>query len=116
MMSTLRYNTDIGSDNELSDLFPRDICSNMPNIKKLYLYGNQLEGQIPPNIWKCTHLEVLALSGNHFSGNIPFEIGKLSMLRELYLGFNDFQGIYIHLFGRPIISELFPCFSKKLHY
>ncbi|XP_042035969.1 leucine-rich repeat receptor protein kinase EMS1-like isoform X2 [Salvia splendens] len=81
------------SHNNFEGWLPSDVCSsNMSNIKTLELYGNQLQGPIPPNIWKCTHLEILALSYNNLSGNIPFEIGNMSTLRELYLGWNDFQG------------------------
>ncbi|XP_047961823.1 receptor kinase-like protein Xa21 [Salvia hispanica] len=61
-------------------------------VNFIYLFLNNLQGPIPPNIWKCTHLECLALSNNNLSGIIPFEIGKMSMLRELYLDENDFQG------------------------
>ncbi|XP_047959715.1 LRR receptor-like serine/threonine-protein kinase FLS2 [Salvia hispanica] len=61
----------------------------MPNIKILSLSKNNLEGQIPSNIWKCTHLE----HAYNFSGNIPRDIGRLSMLTKLYLGYNSgFQG------------------------
>ncbi|XP_042036473.1 probable LRR receptor-like serine/threonine-protein kinase At3g47570 isoform X2 [Salvia splendens] len=79
--------------NNFEGWLPSDVCSsNMSNIKTLELYGNQLQGPIPPNIWKCTHLEILALSDNNLSGNIPFEIGNMSMLKELYLSGNNFQG------------------------
>ncbi|KAK6116633.1 hypothetical protein DH2020_049632 [Rehmannia glutinosa] len=71
---------------------PSDICNNLPNLKRLALSGNQLEGQIPPNIRKCRDMEILSLSINHFNGKIPSEIGSLSMLRKLYLGLNDFKG------------------------
>ena len=66
----------------------------MNKIKELSLFSNQLKGEIPRNIWKCTHLEKLALSYNNFSGKIPGEIGRLSILIELYLGYNNgFRGM-----------------------
>lgn len=77
-----------------SGWLPNDMCNN-PNIKILSLSENQLEGQIPLNIWKCRQLEVLSLSYNNFNGNIPFEIGRLSMLTMLFLGYNHFRGTNI---------------------
>ncbi|KAG6388768.1 hypothetical protein SASPL_150208 [Salvia splendens] len=87
------------ANNSLSGRLPIDMCNNMPNIKFLALSYNLLEGQIPSNIWKCTHLDVLSLSFNNFSGSIPREIGRLGMLTELYLGYNSgFQGTNISSF------------------
>ncbi|GFQ07948.1 LRR receptor-like serine/threonine-protein kinase efr [Phtheirospermum japonicum] len=77
--------------NGLSGTLPSDMCNNLPNLTTLTLTGNQIEGQIPPNIWKCRELERLSLSINRFNGEIPSEIGGLSMLRHLYLGINDFK-------------------------
>ena len=85
----------------------------MSSIKTLELYENQLEGKIPRNIWKCTHLEYLILYGNNFSGNIPLEIGNMSMLRWLDLGMNDFQGIHIY-FHHDLIA-VFILDIHKLH-
>ncbi|XP_042035971.1 putative receptor-like protein kinase At3g47110 [Salvia splendens] len=81
------------SNNSLSGNIPSDMCDSLPNIEVLNLWTNQLSGEIPPNIWKCTHLQVLELSVNHFIGKIPSVIGSLSMLRKLYLGVNDFRGM-----------------------
>ncbi|GFP81317.1 probable LRR receptor-like serine/threonine-protein kinase at3g47570 [Phtheirospermum japonicum] len=81
------------------------MCNNLPNLATLGLSGNQIEGQIPPNIWKCRELQILSLSINRFNGEIPSEIGSLSMLRELYLGVNDFIGL--------IPKEIGNCTSLK---
>ncbi|KAL3641342.1 hypothetical protein CASFOL_016310 [Castilleja foliolosa] len=78
-------------ENHLTGTLPSDMCNNLPNLTLLYLSRNQIEDQIPHNIWKCRVLEVVSLSLNRFSGEIPREIGSLSMLRELYLGVNDFK-------------------------
>ncbi|KAL3641371.1 hypothetical protein CASFOL_016339 [Castilleja foliolosa] len=80
------------TDNHLSGSLPSDICDNLPNLTTLALSSNQIEGQIPRNIWKCRELEILSLWHNSFNGEIPSEIGRLSMLKELYLGFNHFNG------------------------
>ncbi|KAL6550447.1 hypothetical protein OROMI_020935 [Orobanche minor] len=71
---------------------PSEMCNNTGKSKTLLLYENQLERQIPPNIWKCGKLEILYLSDNNLSGRIPREIGSLSMLRELYLEYNHLTG------------------------
>ncbi|KAL3641351.1 hypothetical protein CASFOL_016319 [Castilleja foliolosa] len=76
---------------QLSGTLPSDMCNNLPNLTILTFTGDQIEGQIPRNIWKCRVLEALSLSINSFNGEIPSEIGSLSMLRQLYLGFNDFK-------------------------
>ncbi|CAA0809801.1 Probable LRR receptor-like serine/threonine-protein kinase [Striga hermonthica] len=81
------------SNNYLSGVLPSDdMCNNLPNLTKLSVSFNQLEGRIPPNIGNCTKLEILGLSINRFNGEIPSEIASLSMLRELYLGYNNFKG------------------------
>ncbi|KAK6114756.1 hypothetical protein DH2020_007025 [Rehmannia glutinosa] len=85
---------------------PSDTCNNLPNLKSLYLWDNKLEGQIPPNIYKCRDIEILALSVNHFNGEIPSEIGSLSKLRELYLGANNLKG--------PIPKQIGNCTSLKV--
>ncbi|KAL3641386.1 hypothetical protein CASFOL_016354 [Castilleja foliolosa] len=111
-------------DNRLSGTLPSDMCNNLSNLTWLSLAGNQIEGQIPRNIWKCRVLKVLGLSYNHFNGEIPSEIGSLSMIRELYLGFNDFKpgGIpaefgnlsqleILSIYNRPIPKQLGNCTS-----
>jgi len=60
-------------------------------IKKLYLYNNKLEGEIPKEIGKLTNLQVLALYNNRLKGEIPKEIGKLTNLQWLYLDDNKLE-------------------------
>ncbi|XP_047961843.1 putative receptor-like protein kinase At3g47110 [Salvia hispanica] len=79
-------------NNSLSGWLPSDMCSNMSNIELLELDLNGLEGDIPPNIWKCKNLQIFSLSENNFSGNIPQAMGNVSMLRVLSLGYNHFTG------------------------
>ena len=69
------------------------MCSNMPYIKELDLSKNLLEGNIPPNIWKCKHLEMLGLAYNNFGGNIPSAIGNVSTLLGVELSYNHLTGI-----------------------
>ncbi|KAL3619768.1 hypothetical protein CASFOL_034680 [Castilleja foliolosa] len=114
--------------NELSGTLPSDMCNNLPNLSWLSLSDNQIEGQIPRNIWKCRVLEVLSLSHNRLNGEIPSEIGSSSMLRRLYLGFNGFKSGVPVEFGNlsrleklniplePIPKQLGNCTSLKSIY
>ncbi|GFP81428.1 probable LRR receptor-like serine/threonine-protein kinase at3g47570 [Phtheirospermum japonicum] len=73
-------------DNRLSGGLPNDICtSSSPKLQRIYLSGNQLEGEIPANIHKCTELEDLRLDNNRFNGSIPTQIRSLPNLRILSL-------------------------------
>ncbi|HIB29789.1 MAG TPA: hypothetical protein EYO24_04670, partial [Candidatus Marinimicrobia bacterium] len=65
---------------------------NLTNLQKLYLFGNQLTGEIPPEIWNLTNLTYLTLSGNQLTGSIPPEIGNLINLERLYLQYNQLSG------------------------
>ena len=82
-------------DNELSGSLPADMCSNLPFLARVRLYGNQLSGAIPTNLTLCSQLQVLSLSGNSFSGEIPAEIGYLTSLQTLYIGSNNLKGILL---------------------
>nr|GLL44369.1 receptor kinase-like protein Xa21 [Ipomoea trifida] len=79
--------------NGLSGRLPSDMCNNhATNLQELYLYENELDGQIPSSICKCKEIELLALYSNKFNGSIPREIGRLTMLHSLYLSENNFRG------------------------
>jgi len=61
----------------------------------LYLFSNNLTGNIPPEIGKLTQLTVLGLESNNLTGNIPPEIWEMTQLTELYLGNNKFSIVNI---------------------
>jgi hypothetical protein len=58
----------------------------------LYLWGNQLSGQIPKEIGNLIQLTYLNLGGNQLSGQIPKEIGNLIQLTHLNLWDNQLSG------------------------
>jgi ribosomal protein L35AE/L33A len=62
------------------------------HVSKLYLYSNNLNGEIPPEMADLAKLERLSLFGNKLSGAIPPELGNLSQLWYLLLNKNDLCG------------------------
>ena len=61
-------------------------------VIRLRLGGNQLSGEIPPEMGNLTNLGFLALSNNQLTGPIPPEIGKLTSLTSLWLQDNQLSG------------------------
>ena len=56
------------------------------------LGGNQLSGEIPPELGNLANLKWLFLSGNDLSGEIPPELGNLANLESLGLTGNELSG------------------------
>ncbi|MEI2688560.1 MAG: hypothetical protein V9H69_02155 [Anaerolineae bacterium] len=59
------------------------------HVTWLELYGNHLQGTIPPDIGNLSQLWVLGLSSNELNGPIPRELGKLVNLSFLFLDNNQ---------------------------
>ena len=55
------------------------------NIAKINLLGNNLKGQIPPELGLLDGLAILNLSGNYLPGEIPSQLSRLTELRQLDL-------------------------------
>ncbi|XP_059665189.1 leucine-rich repeat receptor-like serine/threonine-protein kinase RGI4 [Cornus florida] len=68
------------------------MCNNLPKLRELYLPLNQLSGNLPTSLPKCTELQHISLSINEFTGQIPHGIGNLSKLQILYLNDNSLTG------------------------
>ncbi|MQM00383.1 hypothetical protein Taro_033126 [Colocasia esculenta] len=63
-------------------IFP--VCRSHPSTRTisgyLQLTGNQLIGEIPPEIGKMSWLSLVHLNRNKFSGRLPLEIGRLPLV------------------------------------
>ena len=61
-------------------------------VTELDLYGNQLSGEIPPELGNLANLTGLFLGENELSGEIPPELGNLANPTGLFLGENELSG------------------------
>jgi hypothetical protein len=77
-------------------------CDGGGYITGIYLYDNNLVGNIPPQLAGLTHLNYLCLCYNHLSGAIPPELGNLTKLGVLYLEFNALSGSIPPELGRLV--------------
>ena len=61
-------------------------------VRELYLEGNSLAGELPPELGNLSSLEQLRLAYNSLSGKIPPELGRLFSLTSLDLTSNRLDG------------------------
>ena len=61
-------------------------------VTELYLEGNQLSGEIPPELGNLAKLKDLDLWRNQLRGEIPLELGSFANLKRLDLGENQLSG------------------------
>jgi Leucine-rich repeat (LRR) protein len=67
--------------------------SNCSRLTRLYLAGNNFQGELPSSIGNLSSsLEILWLTDNKISGPIPPELGNLKNLNTLYMDYNRFTG------------------------
>ncbi|KAI4380813.1 hypothetical protein MLD38_006959 [Melastoma candidum] len=64
-------NTLVVSQNQFSGEVPGDYFASMGSLKKLWLSGNILSGEMPESLGLLTGLLELHIEGNQFSGEIP---------------------------------------------
>ncbi|GKV08691.1 hypothetical protein SLEP1_g20289 [Rubroshorea leprosula] len=67
--------------------------SSFPNLVRLNLSHQGLDGSIPPQIGDLTRLKHLNLSNNNLTGTLPSSLGNLTQLRMLDLSFNYIDSI-----------------------
>ncbi|XP_062076955.1 receptor-like protein 7 [Humulus lupulus] len=86
------------SDTKLQGEFPTNIFR-LPNLLKLYLWGNDnLTGSFPKSNWS-SHLMELDLSSSGFSIDIAYLTRNLKNLNSLFLSVCKFVGSYPKLVG-----------------
>ena len=64
----------------------------LSNLTHLLLGGGGLSGELPAELGSLSNLTVLRLNDNGLSGEIPAELGRLTNLRTLELARNRFSG------------------------
>ncbi|XWS13485.1 hypothetical protein CRYUN_Cryun36dG0041100 [Craigia yunnanensis] len=96
------------SDNKLQGQIPTNICSIFPNLDRLFLSKNALEGNIPPCLSGMSDLSFLDLSDNQLSGRVPEELIMRSSLQVLRLSNNKLSGIIVPaIFSSNRLSKLY---------
>ncbi|KAK2968948.1 LOW QUALITY PROTEIN: hypothetical protein RJ640_029755 [Escallonia rubra] len=68
----------------------QDLGLTLPNLKYLYLGGNEFSGSFPPSMADASGLLLLGMAGNDFTGPIPTNLGNLRDLERLGLNNNRF--------------------------
>lgn len=89
--------------NNLSGEIPDEI-GNLPYLEKLYFSHDALTGSIPETIGNLTNLQILDLTVNKLTGSIPASIGNLTKLQTLALNDNAFSGSIPEAIGQ--LTEL----------
>jgi Leucine-rich repeat (LRR) protein len=80
------------SNNMLTGSIPAGVWS-LKNLQQLFLYGNNLTGDVVVNDLAATNLNYIDLSENYkLTGAIPEVFGTLKNLKDLYLFSNNFSG------------------------
>merc|ERR1712227_1003819 len=87
------YNTGHSIKGTIPDRFIR-LLMNLEHLEYLYLYNNQLCGNIPSELGNIKNLSKLYLYNNQLCGNIPSEIGNITNLKHFNVRNNNLNGEY----------------------
>ncbi|CAH8358928.1 unnamed protein product [Eruca vesicaria subsp. sativa] len=100
------------SANKLSGRIP-EVLFGLKNLTVLYLYVNNLTGEIPKSI-SATNIVDLDLSYNELTGSIPESIGNLKKLESLNLMHNQLTGVIPAVIAKlPVLNDV-RLFTNKL--
>ena len=77
--------------NQLSGEMPPEL-GNLANVDDLILRSNQLSGELPLELGNLANVDDLILRSNQLSGELPLELGNLANLTWLYLDGNQLSG------------------------
>ncbi|GKG04746.1 leucine-rich repeat-containing protein, partial [Tanacetum coccineum] len=69
-----------------------NVYGDCPRLEGISFNGNQLRGEVPSSLSKCSALSVLDLGNNHLNGTFPRWLGDLPNLQALVLKSNNFHG------------------------
>ncbi|KAL1544427.1 receptor-like protein kinase [Salvia divinorum] len=80
------------SKNNLGGEIQQDFFKGLTQLEKVYLFGNNFEGEIPMSLWSLRNLTELILEGNKFNGSISEDIKQCDKLTYLDLSLNALTG------------------------
>jgi Leucine-rich repeat (LRR) protein len=86
------YILDFSENNLTGGLLPLESLTNCSGFLYLWLYTNDLSGEIPPFFGNISSLLFLNLAGNNFHGSIPPQLGSLTSLMYLAMDRNYLTG------------------------
>lgn len=98
--------------NQLQGNLPHDLGVNLPNLRKLEIWGNQFTGSIPVSLSNASRLEFLDMGINHFSGKLPTNFGGLNFLWKIDFSENNLGGGDAN--DMSIIDDLTNCSSLQV--
>jgi Leucine-rich repeat (LRR) protein len=81
------------SNNSFTGQMPTHFCKNSPSLVVLDLSYNQFRESIPPGLGVCSMLRVLKAGHNNLNGNLPDELFNATSLECLSFPNNGLQGI-----------------------
>ncbi|KAL4348587.1 hypothetical protein GQ457_17G004430 [Hibiscus cannabinus] len=114
--------------NSLSDGLHDDLCHQLPKFEVLQLHKNELYGNIPPSIGRCSSLQgippisheggrlrSLNLNGNQLEGSIPTSFVNCKSLQVLDLGNNNLNDSFPYWLGKLPNLQVLVLRSNRFH-